>query len=552
MALWNRLTAFVTGGAVATASADALAPEFEVLKQTAWANEPHKVLDPHTAAELRARQPVDGIPGIDPEGVNFADDAARTGIGSKRFDLLTELARTEPGLGELIRLRRRGMETNDAQGITDPELTLALRRSGYTADHVSALRSLVFERLTPQQIALGIVRSILPDKNLLAEQLDHSPGNVKRYEQSKIDPVAEAQDAGIDSERLRIMVGEIGLPMAAGEAAEAYFRGIITESDYNAAISEGDTRPEWAAAILEHAREIPTAGQFVAGYVRSLYDVKTFHAEAARHGMSTGDADLLFAITRQIPSVADYINAELRGWITTAERNAGIARHGMTPAEGDLLYDRSGRPAAPGQMATAAARGNTGPDGRPMDREQFLKGIRQSDIRPEWGEMLWESRFLYPPLFQITRLVQAGAITPETAKDWAVKDRYPPEVVDPLYAYWSGLTGGTTATWASKAQSQFWTTLHRSYLNGETGEQEARDALAAMQVPADQIGQVITLWDYERDTWRKQLTPAQIKKAYQKLVINPATAAPWTHQDAIDALLARGYPYNDAETFLST
>ena len=96
MAIWNRLTAFVTGGAVATAAADAMAPEFEVLKQTAWSNEPHKVLSPGEAAELRARETTTDVPGIDLEGVSLTDDASRTGIGSHRFNLLTELARRCP------------------------------------------------------------------------------------------------------------------------------------------------------------------------------------------------------------------------------------------------------------------------------------------------------------------------------------------------------------------------------------------------------------------------------------------------------------------------
>jgi hypothetical protein len=46
--------------------------------------------------------------------------------------------------------------------------------------------------------------------------------------------------------------------------------------------------------------------------------------------------------------------------------------------------------------------------------------------------MLWDSRFLYPPLFQLSRLVASGAIDSKTAADWATKDRYPPEVVKKL------------------------------------------------------------------------------------------------------------------------
>src|SRR5205823_2059586 len=102
-------------------------------------------------------------------------------------------------------------------------------------------------------------------------------------------------------------------------------------------------------------------------------------------------------------NASEYATLYLKGWITETDMNTGGALHGFTPAQMNLMYLERGRPAAPGQMATAAVRGINGPDGTPMNKDQFLKGIRQSDIRPEWGEMLWESRFLYPPLFQLTR-----------------------------------------------------------------------------------------------------------------------------------------------------
>src|SRR5258707_14247676 len=107
------------------------------------------------------------------------------------------------------------------------------------------------------------------------------------------------------------------------------------------------------------------------------------------------------------------------------------------------LYLASVRPAAPAQMATAAVRGIDGPDGVPMNEAQFLKGIRESDIRREWGPMLWESRFLYPSLFQLTRLVTSGTIDAATGASWAHKARYAPEVVTALRTSWGG---GTTAT----------------------------------------------------------------------------------------------------------
>lgn len=58
------------------------------------------------------------------------------------------------------------------------------------------------------------------------------------------------------------------------------------------------------------------------------------------------------------------------------------------------------------------------------------------------------------------------------------------------------------------------------------------------------------MWDVERELVRKQLTPAQLKKAYKGADTNPATGAPWTLDEAIARLVGMGYSHNDAVTFL--
>jgi len=70
-------------------------------------------------------------------------------------------------------------------------------------------------------------------------------------------------------------------------------------------------------------------------------------------------------------------------------------------------------------------------------------------------------------------------------------------------------------------------------------------------VDAATIPTVLQTWQTERDLVRKQRSPAQIRKAVSGAVTNPATGQPWTHADALAAMLARGYSQNDAETFLA-
>lgn len=495
MALWSRFFGSAGSQAVGiglgTTAVPALLPAAQYLVNQAW----HKYPD----APLLAAQVAIGVAQgqIDPEwGKN---EARINGLNETRWDALVRAADTGPGVAQAFELWRR-------DEIDEAGFRRAAKRAAIEDEWIDALVKTKPNLLTPAQIALGIVRSIIPDPGFLPVTLNTAGGNVPGYAPADINAVTEAAGAGISSERLRVMVGEIGRPMAPESAASSVFRNIINRADYNRAILEGDIRPEWADAIFEHARAIP--------------------------------------------SVADYVNAHIRGWITEAEMHAGAARHGMSTADVDLLYLRTGRPAAPGQMATAAARGIDGPDGRPMDREQFLKGIKESDIRPEWGPMLWDARFLYPPLFQITRLVQAKAITPETARDWAVKDRYPPEVVNVLYTYWSKPAAETADTHVAKARTQLWGALHRSYLAGDTDDTTALEKLGVVGVPSAERADVLAVWKNEAELIRLRMTTAQVKKAWVKAVTNYVTNAPWTREDALTELVQRGWSAPDANAYL--
>src|SRR5262249_44674733 len=154
------------------------------------------------------------------------------------------------------------------------------------------------------------------------------------------DPVEESAASGYDFDRLAALTRIVGLPPGPGELLQLLNRGHIDEVDYFRGISEGNTRNEWAPFLL-HLREF-------------------------------------------ILSPRDAAGLRLRGWIDKPTAEAIGALHGASPETMERLYLNRGRPAAPGQMATMAVRGIAGPLGRPMDEEQFLIGIRESDIRPEW------------------------------------------------------------------------------------------------------------------------------------------------------------------------
>jgi hypothetical protein len=463
--------------------------------------------------------------------------AAAHGIGAAPFADLVRLAEVAPGVPLALTLWRRG-------AITEAQVEHALEKAKIEPQYREPLKSLFTERLDPSVVALAIVRGIMDDPGYLPVGPPSGSGKVEPFPRSKLDTLKELAASGFDRERGFVQTAISGRPMGPESAASAVFREIIEKVDYQRAISEGDVRNEWAEAIFETARQIAT--------------------------------------------VSTYVEAHLKGWISEAEMNAGAARHGMSAADTHLMFLAAGRPAAPQQMATAIARGVDGPDGKPMDKAQFVKGIQESNIRPEWAEMLYGIRHAYPPLFQINRLVQAHAITPAVAVEWAIKDRYAPEVVTALQAYWGA---GTVAAAKELTKSELLTeydglyiteaelltalqalglspeaaqmeahlvdarrvkaardkvvkAVHDQYVGHAIQRAEAEAYLVDDGFPAEAIGKLLTEWDHELAVSRKSLTPTQIVRAYRRSVLDRATAL----QELQDA----GYTAEAAGVLLDT
>jgi hypothetical protein len=331
-------------------------------------------------------------------------------------------------------------------------------------------------------------------------------GKVPAFPVSPLDPTAEAASSGINSERLFVETALVGLPLSLDAAASAYFRGIIEHPDFLRAVSEGNTRNEWGAAALEQARQIPSAANFVAGHIRGWIDETAMHDGAARHGMSAADTDLLFKIQGR-PLTWHQV------WI-------GLQRGGV--------YD--------GPIA----------DIDPA----FLHSLRQSDIRPEWYNLAWHSRYTYPSAFVMRALTQDGTLSEAQAESDLIDMGWRPERAKQAAAHWAA--GGATKgdPHVAKAEVQLWTTLHRSYIAEESDDATVEADLDLLGVPQGVHPRILNLWQHERELIRKQLTPAQVKKAWKKSVINPATGVAWTLEDATAALVARGYSLNDATTYL--
>lgn len=422
----------------------------------------------------------------------------------------------------------------------------------------------------------------------------------------------EAAAHGVDQERFDALTNAVRNAPGVGELFEAYRRNLIDDAGFKHGLRKAKLEERWDAPLMALKTRLLSLSDLANARQQGFVDTARQHSESSLQGIDAERADILFelsglplgvetmqqaanrnlvdratfdqaireghtktkytdlayALRQPVLEASTYATLHLKGWITESEMNVGGALHGYTSEQMHLRFLSMGRPAAPGQMATAAARGIDGPDGRPMDRAQFLKGIAQSDIRPEWGPMLWETRYLYPPLFQLTRLVTAGTITPTLAADWATKDRYAPEVVSALLKAWesggAATSKGLTVTDLT-AEYEALTMSKTQYVNGlkELGysqaaadgkvsvsdakrqrlarnqlinrarvrytgwgitKQAASDALRAASLTIGNANDLLIYWDAERDLNVHTLTEPQVVKAWKKQIMDRPTA----------------------------
>jgi hypothetical protein len=396
-------------------------------------------------------------------------------------------------MGELIAMLRRSDEVSI-------DFAHGLRKAKLETEWDAALRNLADQRLAATDIAYMVVRGVLPDEGLLGLSLPTQADNLKLPPQHSLNPITEAARTGWDAERLAMMIARSGLAMAPVMAAQARFRGILTQNDYELTIARGDLFPAYADPVLEVSRAIPSAGE--------------------------------------------YAELRLRGWIDQAGAEAGAGRHGMTPADADLLYKLHGRPVSARQLYIGLARGAKY-DGTPQAiPEPFLTAARQSNVRPEWFSVWYENRFSEPSAFVVRTLLTDGAIDAARGQTILTNSGWSPDLAQLVADHYAAKAGGGAVAdpHVTKAQNHVWTVVQSSYEKDRTDDAQATAALTKLGVTAGAIPDILSLWQVSRAIVRAGLTAAQIKKAFSE--------ATFTQPEAVARLVELGWSAADAGVYL--
>jgi hypothetical protein len=539
----------VAGVAIGGAAEDVLRPILEPAAQTAWANRPFKVLDAGTAAMIRARNAQPGYGGIDLQGVDLTDDARRGGLGTARFYLETEAARTWPGVAQLINLRRRRLAFGGEAGISQGDFRDGLRRQGFRTEAIDYLTDLLVEHLDVADIANAIQQGFLPNDGILPATTPPAPGWQHSdgpfaipVEQIPIDPTNEAAYHGLDPAHLKVLAELVGLPPGEETLLDLWRRGIIDGDGYAAGLREGHTKTKWTAAL---------SARFF-----------------------------------QLLNPATLVNLRLRGYIEDPEYHDRMRLHGYRAEQANDWFLSAGRPLAPQQMLDLIARKGPGPGGGVFSFADFRQGMVESDIKPKYAAPAQALYHKYPSLFQLRRAVTDGGMSRQRALDILAIERYEDRDAATLVTSWlaptaTGAKGLTAAELTAEYEGLYLTddeyvadlvelgysrehALEKARVVDAKRVKKARDAVVArarseyvrhrisraaaqaalvaegVREPAQDL--LLGEWDHERELTADALTAAQIRKAYRSDIID--------RQTALDRLQRVGYDPGDDAIYL--
>ena len=412
--------------------------------------------------------------------------------------------------------------------------------------------------------------------------------------QGQIDPTAAgtwAEHQGFGPTQFAAMVNQANVGPQLGYAYEAWRRGLLTDDEFTTALKRTGLEDQWNDAmtglrdVLLSSAElamlqqqgfltsdqanaegalqgvtndrqqlrfdaaglppgIETALQMLR---RGIIDTDTF-AQIVREGHTkTKYTDELEALKDQVLNHNDYVAARVRGWIDTAAMNTGGALTGYSADQMNTLFQNHGRPLSWHQVWIGLARGgkmlsptddltaeSTGID------PAFFKSLQESDIRQEWYDLAWKSRYSYPAAFILRTLTQAGDITGDEANHILLWEGWEPTLAATVSAKWAG---GTTTTATQKKQTL--AHLTAEYLSGALSEAALTNVLTtSLGYTAAQAADEIALANFNAAKSARTKATKNLEKRY--------IAAQLSAADAQAGLASIGWPQGAIDQFLAS
>ena len=505
--VWSKLIGGVASFAIGGATAGAIEPIIEPIRQDAWRNQPTKVLDAATAAVVQIRG---GSPNVD-----AVSDAEASGYTPERFAAMVLASQSPPDTGSILELLRRGL-------IDEPTARAGLLAAGSAPDWVDLLLQLQYLPLSPQDAAMARQQAFI--------------------DQATQQAIAAKGGVSADDAELQYKIS--GMPPGIMEGIELLRRGLITEARFAEYVQQGHTKPEYIPDLLQLQKAVLSLPTAVMANLRQQISRDQALEIAAQNGYSADDFQISYEAAGRPPGPMEAISLFRRGapsptgsgQFTYDDFATVIARSDLRPEYAQSLWAL--RENIPGLFELRnLINAGTIPDQLATDlltkegySPELVSAIVKGGHSPKSATAKQESAAV------VTTLYESGAIneTEQTSRMAAI-----------------GYNADVAADYRRLAElrrevayfGKVLTVAHSEYVHRKVGKDETLNVLSSLGVTPDAKQALLSLWTAEQAASVLRLTAAQVEKALHDGLLSP--------QDAHDRLVTMGYPDEDAQMLVA-
>jgi hypothetical protein len=496
---WGFIGGLVTSTTLGGGLLDVIINELAPATHSAIASNPHGLLSIADAAQALAT-------GRN-HNVDLGFDMRAQGLDANRQQVAVNLAEASLTPDVILELLRRKV-------INDADARSLLGRLGYRETDIDRTMTLREMPLSPGDAAAAWARNSLS--------------------QAQTDAIGAK--AGVSAADMAVLRDLAGQPPSPEELLFAWRRGVITDKDVDRGIIQGPIRNEWIP-VVKALQWIPLPISEAANAVNQGHMTLAEGQKVARENGFTNDVFSIIVDNAGIPpgpqEALDWVN---RGLITEADfrsiflesriKNKYIdlylkSRYAVMPAETVRLMVSRGAMSKEDGLHRLMALGYTAADAAIiMDGASAEKTTKGRDLT----------------VSQVLALRADGLITDDDTLAMLQAAGY-----DADEALWitqlADLQRVSTFVRAAIARTK------ASYVAGRLSEVDAGGVLDRLGLPGDFKDQAFALWDLERTTVTKGLTPAQIVSAVKKGFLSP--------NDGVSRLTGQGYDPQDAAILLA-
>lgn len=352
-----------------------------------------------------------------------------------------------------------------------------------------------------------------------------------------------AAKSGVDQKDFDLLVTNTGEPPSVIDMLQLLRRGKVSRDDVVRAVKQSRVKNEWIDTIL--------------------------------------------MLGLQPPTPTDILDAAVKGQVNSDQAHHLYEQLGGDPEYFDLMLSTIGEGPTPVEAARMANKGLIPWDGRGAGVISFEQAVLESHYRNKWLEAYRKDAEYFPPPRTITAMYNSGALNKDDAAKLLAEQGLNPTLIA---AYLSDATKTKTSkfkdlaaatigtlyqdqaigdseakamlmklkydaseadfiilTWQLQREEKFRSTAisttHTQYINHKIARDKASALLDQFHVPSNQRDYLLSLWDQEQTAKVTLLTAAEIKKAVNKNLIDPA--------DGLDRLIQRGYTEEDAAIYMA-